>query len=100
MEIYSVIVVEKNLVPKSQTKPFYIGTKEAPSGYVYIYIDGYWLSEDYSEGRQTLAKVTDWFFVYFLTIKFVYVAKLIFPTLHNLNQLLVALVNCISSQTC
>ena len=24
-------VVEKNPVPKSQTKPFYIGTKEAPS---------------------------------------------------------------------
>ena len=24
-------IVEKNLVPKSQTKPFYIGTKEAPS---------------------------------------------------------------------
>ena len=31
MEINSVNVVEKNLVPKSQTKPFYIGTKEAPS---------------------------------------------------------------------
>ena len=31
MEIYSVDIVEKNLVPKSQTKPFYIGTKEAPS---------------------------------------------------------------------
>ena len=31
VEIYSVDVVEKNLVPKSQTKPFYIGTKEAPS---------------------------------------------------------------------
>ena len=31
MEIYSVNVVEKNPVPKSQTKPFYIGTKEAPS---------------------------------------------------------------------
>ena len=25
-------VVERNPVPKSQTKPFYIGTKEAPSG--------------------------------------------------------------------
>ena len=33
MEIYSVIVVEKNPVPKSQTKPFYIGTKEAPSDF-------------------------------------------------------------------
>ena len=31
MEIYSVNVVEKNPVPKSQTKPFYIETKEAPS---------------------------------------------------------------------
>ena len=31
VEIYYVIVVEKNPVPKSQTKPFYIGTKEAPS---------------------------------------------------------------------
>ena len=31
MEIYSVKVVEKNPVSKSQTKPFYIGTKEAPS---------------------------------------------------------------------
>ena len=29
--IYSVSVVEKNPVLKSQTKPFYIGTKEAPS---------------------------------------------------------------------
>ena len=33
MEINSVNVVEKNPVPKSQTKPFYIGTKEAPSDY-------------------------------------------------------------------
>ena len=32
MEIYSVDVVEKNPVPKNQTKPFYIGTKKAPSG--------------------------------------------------------------------
>ena len=31
VEICSVIVEEKNPVPKSQTKPFYIGTKEAPS---------------------------------------------------------------------
>ena len=31
VKISSVNVVEKNLVPKSQTKPFYIGTKEAPS---------------------------------------------------------------------
>ena len=31
MEIYSVNVVEKYPVPKSQTKPFYIGTKDAPS---------------------------------------------------------------------
>ena len=31
MEIYSVKEVEQNPVPKSQTKPFYIGTKEAPS---------------------------------------------------------------------
>ena len=31
VEIYSVNIVEKNLVPKSQTKPFNIGTKEAPS---------------------------------------------------------------------
>ena len=31
MEIYSFDIVEKNPVPKSQTKPFYIGTKEAPS---------------------------------------------------------------------
>ena len=31
-EIYSINVVEKNPVPKSQTKSFYIGTKEAPSG--------------------------------------------------------------------
>ena len=29
---YSIYIVEKNPVPKSQTKPFYIGTKEAPSG--------------------------------------------------------------------
>ena len=28
--------VEQNLLPKSQTKPFYIGTKEAPSDNVYI----------------------------------------------------------------
>ena len=34
VEIYSVNVVEKNPVLKSQTKPFYIGTKEAPSVYV------------------------------------------------------------------
>ena len=26
--------VEQNQLPKSQTKPFYIGTKEAPSDYV------------------------------------------------------------------
>ena len=32
MEIYCVKEVEQNPVPKSQTKPFYIGTKEAPSG--------------------------------------------------------------------
>ena len=25
--------VEQNPLPKSQTKPFYIGTKEAPSAY-------------------------------------------------------------------
>ena len=31
MEIYYVKEVEQNPVPKSQTKPFYIGTKEAPS---------------------------------------------------------------------
>ena len=31
MEIYCVKEVEQNLLPKSQTKPFYIGTKEAPS---------------------------------------------------------------------
>ena len=31
MEIYCVKEVEQNPVPKSQTKPFYIGTKEAPS---------------------------------------------------------------------
>ena len=31
MEINSVNVVEKNPVPKSQTNPYYIGTKEAPS---------------------------------------------------------------------
>ena len=29
-------VVEKNPAPKSQTKPFYIGTKEAPSDSVVI----------------------------------------------------------------
>ena len=33
MEIYCVKEVEQNPVPKSQTKPFYIGTKEAPSVY-------------------------------------------------------------------
>ena len=31
MEIYCVKEVEQNPLPKSQTKPFYIGTKEAPS---------------------------------------------------------------------
>ena len=31
VEICCVNVVEQNLLPKSQTKPFYIGTKEAPS---------------------------------------------------------------------
>ena len=31
VEINSVNVVEKSSVPKNQTKPFYIGTKEAPS---------------------------------------------------------------------
>ena len=35
MEIYCVKEVEQNPVPKSQTKPFYIGTKEAPSDYDY-----------------------------------------------------------------
>ena len=29
---YCVKEVEQNPLPKSQTKPFYIGTKEAPSG--------------------------------------------------------------------
>ena len=33
MEICSVNVVEQNPLPKRQTKPFYIGTKEAPSGF-------------------------------------------------------------------
>ena len=36
MEIYGVKEVEQNPVPKSQTKPFYIGTKEAPSETVYL----------------------------------------------------------------
>ena len=31
MEIYCVKDVEQNPLPKSQTKPIYIGTKEAPS---------------------------------------------------------------------
>ena len=31
MAIFCVKEVEQNSVPKSQTKPFYIGTKEAPS---------------------------------------------------------------------
>ena len=31
MEISCVKEVEQNPLPKSQTKPFYIGTKEAPS---------------------------------------------------------------------
>ena len=31
MEIYCVQEVEQNPLPKSQTKPFYIGTKEVPS---------------------------------------------------------------------
>ena len=31
MEIYCVKEVEQNPLSKSQTKPFYIGTKEAPS---------------------------------------------------------------------
>ena len=31
LEIYCVKEVEQNPLPKSQTKPFYIGTKEAPS---------------------------------------------------------------------
>ena len=31
VEIYCVKGVEQNPLPKSQTKPFYIGTKEAPS---------------------------------------------------------------------
>ena len=31
MEILCVKEVEQNPLPKSQTKPFYIGTKEAPS---------------------------------------------------------------------
>ena len=42
MEIYSISIVEKNPVPKSQTKPFYIGTKEAPSdksGYSFIVLE-------------------------------------------------------------
>ena len=34
MEIYCVKEVEQNPLPKSQTKPFYIGTKEAPSEFV------------------------------------------------------------------
>ena len=33
MEIYCIKEVEQNPLPKSQTKPFYIGTKEAPSGF-------------------------------------------------------------------
>ena len=35
MEISCVKEVEQNPLPKSQTKPFYIGTKEAPSANVY-----------------------------------------------------------------
>ena len=34
MEIYCVKEVAQNPVPKSQTKPFYIGTKDAPSDLV------------------------------------------------------------------
>ena len=33
MDIYCVKEVEQNPLPKSQTKPFYIGTKEAPSDF-------------------------------------------------------------------
>ena len=39
MEIYCVKEVEQNPVPKSQTKPFYIGTKEAPSEFVQVLIE-------------------------------------------------------------
>ena len=33
VEIYCVKEVEQNLLPKNQTNPFYIRTKEAPSEY-------------------------------------------------------------------
>ena len=38
MEIYCVKEVEQNPVPKGQTKPFYIGTKDAPSDWVWYNI--------------------------------------------------------------
>ena len=42
MEIYCVEEVEQNPLPKSQTKPFYIGTKEAPSEFInLLYIPMY-----------------------------------------------------------
>ena len=39
----------------------------------------------YSERRQTMGKVTEWFFLYFLIFKLVRVAKLKFPTFLQLK---------------
>ena len=50
MDIYTVNIVEKNLVPKSPTKPFYIVTKETPCGNVYPVITHFYIAKlGYSE---------------------------------------------------
>ena len=59
MEIYCVKEVEQNPVPKSQTKPFYIGTKEAPSEYTESFY------------RTSMEKVR--FFFYFLSKHTMYI---------------------------
>ena len=47
----------------------------------------------YTKRRQIMAKVTEWFFYYFLIFKLFRVAKLKFPTFLFPNQLQIALVN-------
>ena len=51
----NVVLVEKNPVPKNQTKPFYIGTKEAPSETCLTKILQYWSQKSSERSGQNLS---------------------------------------------
>ena len=60
MEIYCVKEVEQNPVPKSQTKPFYIGTKEAPSDLAQIINCGFMLEPPQRGGSNKYPQSMFW----------------------------------------